>query len=82
MVNVIFLNLLRSKYNIKHIDVLPGTINEIIAQIQVIHPEILLEDFKYSVVFINSNRVIDQFKFNEIVKDGDEVVFTHFVGGG
>jgi molybdopterin converting factor small subunit len=82
MVNVIFLNLLRSKYNIKHIEVLPGTINNIIEQIQVIYPEVLLEDFRFSVVFVNSNRVVDEFKFNEMVNDGDEVVFTHFIGGG
>ena len=34
MVKVIFLNLLRSKYNIKKIEVIPGTIDNIIAQIQ------------------------------------------------
>lgn len=82
MVKVIFLNLLRSKYDIHQIDVLPGTINDIIKQIQMIHPNVLLKDFEHSVIFINSNKIIHNLKFDEIVYDRDEVVFTHFIGGG
>ncbi len=82
MVKVIFLNLLRSKYDIHEIVVNPGTIRDIIKQIQVIYPEVLSEDFKHSVVFVNTNRVVNQFMYDEVVNDGDELVFTHFIGGG
>ncbi len=82
MVKVIFFNLLRSKYNIHQIEVMSGSIHEILSQIQVLYPKVELKDFENSVVFINSNKIVHQSKFNELVKDGDEVVFTHFVGGG
>jgi len=82
MVNVVFYNLLRSKYNIHEIEVKTGTINEILVQIKKIHPEIDLDDFKHSVVFINKNKIIHPIMYDEKVYDGDEVVFTHFIGGG
>ena len=82
MVKVIFLNLLRSKYDIHQIDVFPGTINDLIKQIKDIHPRILLKDFEHCVIFINSKKIIHNSKFDEIAQDGDEVVFTHFIGGG
>lgn len=82
MVNVKFFNLLRSKYNIHQVEVSNGTIYEIIKQIQVIYPEIEMDDFKYCVVFVNSNRIISHNMFDEKIRDGDELVFTHFIGGG
>ncbi|MCK5731424.1 MAG: MoaD/ThiS family protein [Tenericutes bacterium] len=82
MVTVIFLNLLRSKYNIHQIKVNPGTINELLVQIKKIYPQIILEDFDNSVVFINSIRIIHPKMYDEVVGDGDEIVFTHFIGGG
>ncbi|MFK5883522.1 MAG: MoaD/ThiS family protein [Candidatus Izemoplasma sp.] len=82
MVKVIFLNLLRSKYNIKEIEVKAGSIHDILAQIQEIHPEVELADFRNTVIFINTVRVIHESKYSEPVNDGDEIVFTHFIGGG
>ncbi len=82
MVTVIFLNLLRSKYNIHQIEVKPGTINELLLQIKEIHPQVVLEDFENSVVFINSIRIVHPKMYDEVVEDGDEIVFTHFIGGG
>jgi len=82
MVTVIFYNLLRSKYNIHEVKVIPGTINEILNQIKTLHPEIELDDFEHSVVFINSTRILHPAMYNEKVQDGDEIVFTHFIGGG
>ena len=82
MVNVKFFNLLRSKYKIQKVEVIEGTIFEIIKQIQVLYPEIEMDDFKYCVGFINSKRIISHTMFSEEVRDGDELVFTHFIGGG
>lgn len=82
MVTIKFYHLLRSKYGIHEIEVNPGTIHEILLEIKKIHPEVDLDDFKYSVVFINKTKIIHPSKFNEYINDGDEVVFTHFVGGG
>ena len=82
MVTVILLNLLRSKYNIHQVEVMPGTILEILDQIKKLHPEVQLEDFEHSVVFVNTNRIIQKAFNREKIHDGDEVVFTHFIGGG
>jgi molybdopterin converting factor small subunit len=82
MVTVIFYHLLRSKYNIKQIEVEPGTINNIILQIKEKHPVIDLDDFRFCVVFVNDNKVVHPSNFDTMIYDGDKVVFTHFVGGG
>ncbi len=82
MVKVKFFHLLRSKYDIEEIEVLPGTINDILKQIKKLHPIIDLDDFKYSVVFVNKVKIFHPSKFDEYINDGDEIVFTHFVGGG
>ena len=82
MVTVKFFNLLRSKYDIHQLEVLPGTINDILKQIKVMYPVLDLKDFEHSVVFVNGDRIIHQFMYSQNVGDGDEIVFTHFVGGG
>ena len=81
MVKVIFYNLLRSKYNVKEIMVLPGTINDIIKQIIKVHPIMKLNDFKTSVVF-HKGVPIHYRGFNNFIGDNEEIIFTHFVGGG
>ena len=82
MVTVVFYNLLRSKYNIKEFEVNPGTVHDILAQIYVLYPQIPPKDFDHCIVFINKNKIIHESKFHTLIKDGDEIVFTHFVGGG
>ncbi|MCX5775994.1 MAG: hypothetical protein NTV44_06580, partial [Firmicutes bacterium] len=82
MVKVVFLNLLRSKYNIEQLDVHAGTIQSILDEIKKIHPELDTKDFSESLVFINQVRLAHGNRFLHTVKDGDEVVFTHFLGGG
>ena len=82
MVTVRFLHLLRSKYRQHTFEVNSGTINEIILQLKEILPEIDDKDFEQAVVFVNIDRVIHPSRFDELVIDGDDVVFTHFVGGG
>lgn len=81
MVKVIFYNLLRSKYKIKEIMVNPGSIHQIIEQIQIKHNNIDLNDFKTSVVFFNGNP-IHFTGFQTIIPDDQEIIITHFVGGG
>jgi len=82
MVKVIFLNLLRSKYNIEQLDVHAGTIQSILDEIKRTHPRLDEQDFKEALVFINQVRIAHGDRFPHKVKDGDEVVFTHFLGGG
>lgn len=82
MVDVRFLHLLRSKYKQHTFELKPGTINDLISQLRVILPEIDPKDFEQAVVFVNIDKVIHPSRFDELVKDGDDVVFTHFVGGG
>lgn len=82
MVTVRFLHLLRSKYKTHTFKVEPGSVHEIIAQLKEILPEIDPKDFSQSVVFVNTDRIIHPSRFDETINDNDDVVFTHFVGGG
>ena len=82
MVTVRFLHLLRSKYNQHTFEVNPGTVNEIISQLNDILPNLDYKDFEQAVVFVNVDKVVHPSRFDEPINDGDDVVFTHFVGGG
>ena len=82
MVTVRFLHLLRSKYKQHTFEVNKGSINDIISQLKEILTDLDLKDFEQAVVFVNEDKVIHPSRFDELVNDGDDVVFTHFVGGG
>jgi len=82
MVTVRFLHLLRSKYKLHTFEVKPGTVKDIIIQLKDILTDLDPKDFEQSVVFVNTDKVIHPARFDEPINDGDDVVFTHFVGGG
>lgn len=81
MVKVTFYSLLRSNYHIKEEMVEPGSIHDIIGQIIEKHPKINQLSFRYSVVFYRG-KPIHYYGFNTLIKDGEEITFTQFVGGG
>ncbi len=82
MVTVRFLHLLRSKYKLHTFEVKPGTVNDIILQLKDILTDLDPKDFEQAVVFVNTDIVIHHSRFDVLINDGDDVVFTHFVGGG
>ncbi|MFH5881096.1 MAG: MoaD/ThiS family protein [Candidatus Izemoplasmataceae bacterium] len=82
MVKVTFYNLLRSKYRINEVNVNAGTVKEIINQIIETYPQIARDDLMQSVLFINQEKVMHLNRLDEIVEEGDDIVFTNFVGGG
>lgn len=81
MVKVIFYNLLRSKYNVREMMVESGTIASIIDCILSVHPEISPSDFETCVVF-HHGKPIHLRGFEKVIKDEEEIIITHFVGGG
>ena len=81
MVKVIFYNLLRSKYNIKETLVPTGSIQDIIAYILQEYPQFSPSDFKTAVVFHNGIP-IHHHRFHTVIEDKEEIIITHFVGGG
>ena len=81
MVKVIFYNLIRSKYNVKEMMVKSGTINEIIDQILKEHPNMSKSDFETCVVFYKG-KPIHLRGFHQAINDKEEIIITHFVGGG
>ena len=81
MVKVIIYNLLRSKYGINEIEVQPGTITSIMDEIVERHPNIIRSDFDTCVVFVKG-QPLHLRKFDTIIEDNDEIIFTNFVGGG
>ena len=82
MVKVRFLNLLRSKYQIELMSLKKGTIHEIIDQVLLLYPHVEREDLENATIFVNQEKVMHYQRFNTKLEDGDQVVFTHFVGGG
>lgn len=81
MVKVKFMNLLRSKYGVSEIEVNPGTIHDIFVQILHKFPMIKESDLYSSMVF-NREKVYDQKMSHIYIPDHEEVIITHFVGGG
>ncbi len=82
MVTVRFLNLLRSTYKVEQIEVEAGSVRSIIAQIISKVPDMREEDFEQAVLFVNQVKVMHVSRYDDMINDGDVVVFTHFVGGG
>ena len=82
MVTVRFLHLLRSKYKQHTFEVNPGTVYDIISQLKELLTDLDPKDFEQAVVFVNVDKVIHPSRFDQLINDGDDVVFTHFVGGG
>jgi len=82
MVKITFLNLLRSKYGIETLIVEPGKMSVLFNNILLSHPEMDPNDFQESVMFVNQKRIPHATRFDITLHDGDEVVFTHFLGGG
>jgi len=81
MVKVTFYSLLRSNYNIKEEFVEAASINDIIKQIMNKHPNIKQSSFRYSVVFYKG-KPIHYYGFSKKIEDGEQIIFTQFVGGG
>ena len=81
MVKIIFYNLIRSKYQISEMEVNPGSISSIIKQILDTHPQMSQKDFDSSVVFYKGSP-IHFHGFSKEIEDFDEIIITHFVGGG
>lgn len=81
MVKVTFYNLLRSKYNIEEVYVREGSINNIIDQIIELHPTMVIAEFTSAVVFYEG-KPIHNYRFDTFIKDNEEIIITHFVGGG
>ena len=81
MIKVIFYNLLRSKYNVKEMMVESGSIHSIIDYILSVHPEISQSDFETCVVF-HQGKPIHLRGFDKVIADKEEIIITHFVGGG
>lgn len=81
MVKIIFYNLLRSKYNIKELMVAPGTIHQMIDAILLKVPAMRKSDFETCVVFYKGNPIHYR-GFDQYIEKGEEIIITHFVGGG
>jgi len=81
MVKVIFYNLLRSKYNVREMMVESGSIRSIIEYILEIHTQISRSDFETCVVF-HHGKPIHSRGFEKVINDKEEIIITHFVGGG
>jgi len=81
MVHIIFYNLLRSKYKVHGIKVPAGSINQMIDKVLSEIPAMKRSDFESSVVFYKG-KPIHKHQFDTIIEDEEEIIITHFVGGG
>lgn len=81
MVKITFYNLIRSRYKVEEIFVKAGTITSMIDEILKRYPEMDERDFETCIIFRNG-KTIHKFKFDTFINDGEEIIITHFVGGG
>jgi len=79
--NVVFYNLLRSKYGRTSIDVRGDSIQAVIDAIIQSIPEATPDDFQRCVV-LYEDRVIHPSRFDQPIGPNDRIAITHFVGGG
>ncbi len=82
MVEVKFMNLLRSKYKIKSFSCKAQSMREVLDYIHKTYPEVAFEDLKQANLFINQDKVSHQKRFDVALNEGDVIIFTNFVGGG
>lgn len=81
MVKIILYHLLRSKYRINEVMVHSGTIDHMIDEMLSLHPEMDKGDFMNSIVF-HKGQPIHRKQFDRIINDEEQIIITHFVGGG
>ena len=82
MIHVKCMHLLRSKYGITEVDVEASTVEGVIQSLKHHHPELDEQDFYQAVLFVNKQKISHVKRFETRLNEGDEVVFTNFVGGG
>jgi molybdopterin converting factor small subunit len=82
LVKIKFFNLLRSKYNISMLETKEGSLEDVIHEIILKHQEIDPNDLYGAVIFLNNQQIMHKDRLNQKVNEDDELVFTHFVGGG
>ncbi len=82
MVTIRFFGLIRSNHRIETFETEPGVLSAIIDRIMAKHPEITRREFENAVLFINNEKIMHMKRFDLVLEDGDEVIFTNFVGGG
>lgn len=82
MVTIKFFGLLRSNHSIQslHLDV--RHMSEIIDYLNKHYPRISKQELEDAALFINQQKVMHMKRFDIPLNDGDEVVFTTYVGGG
>ncbi len=81
MVKVIFYNLIRSKYRIEEELVPSNTIHSIIDYILNKYPSMSKSDFDTCVVFYKG-KPLHKANFDQVINNDEEIIITHFVGGG
>jgi molybdopterin converting factor small subunit len=82
MVTVKFYNLLRSKYQVAEMNLLPGTLENLVSQILIKIPKMTQKELEGAMIFVNQKKISHQRRLLYEVNHGDIVIFTHFVGGG
>jgi molybdopterin converting factor small subunit len=82
LVKIKFFNLIRSKYNIFSLETKEGTLEDVIQEILLKHQQIDQNDLYGAVIFLNNKQIMHKDRMNQIINEDDELVFTHFVGGG
>ena len=81
MVKIILYHLLRSKYRVAEVMVQPGTILNMIDEMIKKHPQMEKEDFMNAIVF-HQGKPIHKKQFDREIEDNEQIIITHFVGGG
>ncbi len=82
MVKIKFYGLIRSNHRVTEMQVKPGTLRKVLDQIQAEHPTMTDHELMTAIIFVNQKKVMHLNRLSTLIHDGDEIVFTNFVGGG
>lgn len=82
MIHVKFMNLIRSKYHLSEMTIEAPTLGDLMQAILSKNPMMNPDDLYHAVIFVNQKQVMHLNRINHMLNDGDQVIFTHFVGGG
>lgn len=82
MVTVTFFGLLRSNHQIRQFTMNAKNMRDIIKYIKTHYPNITNCELEEAVLFVNKNKTMHMKRFDIPLDDGDDVIFTTYVGGG
>ncbi|MFW5838666.1 MAG: MoaD/ThiS family protein [Bacillota bacterium] len=82
MVTVSVFGLLRSNHNIKQFSIDACGMRDVVEYLKKTYPHITNKELEEAILFVNQEKIMHMKRFDIPLTDGDNIVFTTYVGGG